>query len=776
VIRRTRLSFPLGWLSRRAAPAAVLLVSILGWLSVAGAGHELSFYPGYYPQEIRIETVAPQSAGAMLQKGQLHAYVGGDPLRGRSDPGDVRSVESLGGYLVLTFNPASPAAADRESRCDAARRIARALPAPSGPYHFHPYPVTPYDPDYLDHFDIAQSRAQEYRATAGATGSLKLRARGPLADKLLAGRLGAAGPQWDAVLEEVDLGDLLGARRTAIDGWLGPPWLKAGWFHAYLLHAPTIADQPGGKAVEALYQRLVSGEYADLAEQINLERALVSGLIGGCERVVLGYTLRRERFGAEFSQGVENIAYDSQAGFNSPIFIRTVKLKDFPWNGWLRLGIASKPTAAWNPIAGFSDPVGRLMWAGLGDPALIPAPYGGGWVDNRVTPASVTAEPAGLAIPEDALAADPATGALREVGKAKIARAKLTYRLRASAFHDNTRMTAADAVYALSFAWRWGARRSPAGAEYDPAVDASTAVLRRSLAGFKLVRVDSEVKKFSDMSFTYTVPVFDVYLNAAINPAQIAAVAPPWSAVPWHVLALMEEAVRRGLGAFSAEEARRRNVPWLDLARDPKLKEALTPLLDRFVREAYVPEPLRRFVTADEAETRWTALREFVKRRGHFVVTNGPYQLTRWSDTAVVLEVFRDFTSPLGVGSFDRFAIPRRAYVARVETRPDRLEVYPEIERVEKFLRDYRIIREPLGSPGADEDRADIPACRYVVVGAGGVVAAGVSRDVQGNRLVVDLKGRLKPGRYTVQVALSLGDNDVDPLIAAAQYEVEGAP
>ncbi len=31
----------------------------------------------------------------------------------------------------------------------------------------------------------------------------------------------------------------------------------------------------------------------------------------------------------------ENIAYDSHAGFNSAIFIRTVKLKDFPWNGWL---------------------------------------------------------------------------------------------------------------------------------------------------------------------------------------------------------------------------------------------------------------------------------------------------------------------------------------------------------------------------------------------------------------------------------------------------------
>ncbi|PYO28550.1 MAG: hypothetical protein DMD86_16145, partial [Candidatus Rokuibacteriota bacterium] len=91
-------------------------------------------------------------------------------------------------------------------------------------------------------------------------------------------------------------------------------------------------------------------------------------------------------------------------------------------------------------------------------------------------------------------------------------------------------------------------------------------------------------------------------------------------------------------------------------------------------------------------QTRWAALRQFVQRRGHFLVTNGPYRLDKWSDAAVVLEVSRDVTNPMGVGSFDRFAIPRRAYVSRIVPRADRLEVYPEIERVEKFLRDYRLV------------------------------------------------------------------------------------
>jgi len=67
------------------------------------------------------------------------------------------------------------------------------------------------------------------------------------------------------------------------------------------------------------------------------------------------------------------------------MFIRTAKLKDFPWNGWLALGVAGPTAAAWNPIAGLTDRFGRLMWFALGDPALIPAPGSADWILGRVT-------------------------------------------------------------------------------------------------------------------------------------------------------------------------------------------------------------------------------------------------------------------------------------------------------------------------------------------------------------------------------------------------------
>src|SRR5262249_46786218 len=165
-------------------------------------------------------------------------------------------------------------------------------------------------------------------------------------------------------------------------------------------------------------------------------------------------------------------------------------------------------------------------------------------------------------LPEDTLVPEPGTGLLRDAGKGRTARARITYRLVASAFHDNMRMTPADAAYAYSFAYRWGAGAGGRAAA-DSIVEAATAPLRQALVGFRVVKVDAEVKKYTDITFTYVVPVIDVYVqNGALDEDSLAALVPPWSAVPWPVMVLMEEAVRRGLAAFSQAEAKRRGGAW----------------------------------------------------------------------------------------------------------------------------------------------------------------------------------------------------------------------
>ena len=361
-----------------------VLVAALAVLGPAQAGHEPPVYPSYYPQEIRIEPIDPAAAGRALTEGRIQAYL--SPLEGLpAGAGEsVRFVESLGSYLVVRVNPDSPMATDSDARCALAAQAISALAGAHDGFRFHPYPVNPLHADYLHHFDLAaQARSRFGTPAGGGADGLKVRATGPLAEPIVQARWTPAVGEWDVAVEEIGLDDLMADSRFELAGWIGPPWLKAGWFHAWLLLAPAFSDEAQGRA-EAMLVRLQQGDYGDAEERINLERDLVRLLTGDCRTVVAGYRARRWYYSDDYSLGVENIGYDSHAGLLSAIFIRTVKLKDFPWNGWLTLGVEEAPAAAWNPIGGFTDGTGRLIWLALGDPALFPEPYDALWSLNRI--------------------------------------------------------------------------------------------------------------------------------------------------------------------------------------------------------------------------------------------------------------------------------------------------------------------------------------------------------------------------------------------------------
>jgi hypothetical protein len=358
--------------------AATLLLA-----PMARSGHELPVYPSYYPHEIEIAALEPQAAGELLAGGKLHAYVGGAPSFDGALPKDIASAPSLGSWLVVRLNPSSARAKDETSACAIVGAVVRDLEGKGGDVIAHPYPVTPLHGDYLHHVDLAE--AAKARLGAVAAGSLKLRAEGALARSLVPPEWRAESGDWDAVIHEVDAGRLVASDTMLVNGWMGPRWVRSGWFHAYRLLADTIADPNDKQRVDADVTRLQSGEVGGATERANLERDLVRRLTAGCRSAVAGYTVKREFFNASFSDGIENIAYDALDGLNSPMFIRTVKLKDFPWNGWLRLGTPAPPQAAWNPVGGFSDDFGRLMWSAIGDPAAMPSPYDHGWVLNRIS-------------------------------------------------------------------------------------------------------------------------------------------------------------------------------------------------------------------------------------------------------------------------------------------------------------------------------------------------------------------------------------------------------
>jgi hypothetical protein len=244
--------------------------------------------------------------------------------------------------------------------------------------------------DYLHHVDLAEAaKARILGGRADSSGSaarsLKLKAGSELMQTIVRSEWLTRGSDWDVEVAEVDAAELVASASFAMNGWLGPAWIRTGWFHAHLLLSGQAGDENLKQRIETHLQRLRTIAYDGEIERINLERSLVTALVSGCHTLVAGYTVKREYFNVDSSAGIENIAYDSLHGLNSPMFIRTVKLKDFPWNGSLALGIGTPPAAAWNPVAGFTDEFGRLMWSAVGDPALIPSPYESAWMLNRIS-------------------------------------------------------------------------------------------------------------------------------------------------------------------------------------------------------------------------------------------------------------------------------------------------------------------------------------------------------------------------------------------------------
>lgn len=754
---------------RRTIGAAGIAVLLVSSAPAFAGSHAVTHYPSYYPDEIRIDAVDPATGAKRLSDGTLHAYIGDTPAFAGPVPAHVKSVTSLGSFLVLTFNPASTTVASAESRCAAARAIMAALrEEKAAGFVFHPYPVTPYHADYLHHVDLVEAARSALGRATGTASSLKVDAKGRLAKAILGARWGHAGGE-DAVLEAVPVGELITPVGVRFDGWTGPPWIKLGWFQAHRLLASALAAQ-ARQAADDIHRRLVRGEALDPAEQVNLERRLIATLIAGCERLVVGYVPNREYINDASDGGIENVAYDSQWGLNAPVFIRTAKLKDYPWNGSLHLGVRGRFDAAWNPVAGFTDDGGALLWSAVGDPATIPVPFNANWIPNRVR-FDVTrsaGQSGGVKVPGDAVLPEPGTGALRPVGAHTFSSTKVVYDVLASPYLDGTESEMADLVYPFVFAYRWGARAGPDDRLREPRLGAALTTLQGRIAGLRPVRVDRAVKTIATgFDVVQKTPVLEVYLrDAPGDENQVAALAPPWSTVPWHLLALMEEAVTRGHAAFSKEEALRRHIPWLDLVRDAMLREKFMTLIAEFERERFRPDALKGLVSAEDAARRWGALKSFAEKNGHFVVTNGPYRLKSWASNSIVLEAVREATYPLGFGTFDRFANPPQAVIQETTQESGGIMIRADADITVKVARHYEIRREPLTRTTAHGTRGVLVVSRYLLIGPHGVVVnVGRMHWEKDNRFKIDLPDNMPPGQYTVVTGIFLDGNTLNPSV-----------
>jgi hypothetical protein len=750
----------------------VALVCLGPW--AARADHAITFFPSFYPQEIRIEQFDPDAAAREFanKTDPLHAYLGAAPRFRGAPPEHLKSVESLKTLIVASVNPQSQRMRSREGRCRASAQAVPAL-AKRPDLVAHAYPVTPYHADHIHHVDLA-SRANAQALHPGADPTLKFRATSGGPQGLLAEDAHLSATDWDLELLEISPESLMRMAGIGFNAWPVPPWAKDGWFQAYHLLRPALTEAESRERADAIFHRLTHGAFKDLTEQINLERDLLETLTRGCERTVLGYRLRTEFYNDDFSNGIENIVADAQFGFNSPVFLRTVKLKDFLWNGWLRLGMEERPVAAWNPVAGFTDTAGRLIWRTVADDAFLPIPYNSRWAANRTQtqPAGEAAARRSLRMPPDALVPEPRTGKLDAVGAERGAAAMVRYRVLASPYQDETAMDTADLLYPFALAFRWGAEENR-NVTFDPAISAATRLMRERLRGVKIVKVEETKLRDGEVTFTHRSVIVEVYLdNPAPDEQERAVIAPPWSAAPWHLLALMEAAVERGIAAFSESEAKRRGLPWLDLVRDPAQLEKLRALIREFANTGYRPAALKALVSAESATSRWQRLDKFVTEKGHLLVTNGPYRLKSWSASSMVFDVVREFTYPVGLGTFDLYAYPPRALITAFERAADRVVLSVDVELARKEQRNRRLVRVPLRRDTLRGTLPIQPMLRYVAIGANGRVAGtGGATRLSDERFALALPPKLPTGTYSIYAAMFLDGNTIKPEIGRVSYK-----
>ena len=218
--------------------AIAVLLSALAAATVAWGGHELPIYPSFYPHEIEIQTIAPEQAPAALLNARIHAYVGQGARFSGAQPDVIGSVESLGSFVMVRVNPQSPLARDERSTCAAAKFVVREVAKDD--VVFHPYPVTPLHGDYLYHVDLAEAAKARFTSAPEAppVPNLKVKATGSVAQTHPAWSTQAA--DWDVEVFDVDAANLVVASTRATNGWIAPPWIKTGWFHAEHLLADSV--------------------------------------------------------------------------------------------------------------------------------------------------------------------------------------------------------------------------------------------------------------------------------------------------------------------------------------------------------------------------------------------------------------------------------------------------------------------------------------------------------------------------------------------------------
>jgi peptide/nickel transport system substrate-binding protein len=359
--------------------------------------------------------------------------------------------------------------------------------------------------------------------------------------------------------------------------------------------------------------------------------------------------------------------------YGSWLWAQTMKRQD-EIGGSINLGMPSIMTEPWNPIAGTNWVYDMMPIRGIQDNAVVPDPFTGLMVPNRLASADVVVQTGlpveknldwvtlefadEIVVPDDAWVDWDAENQVFVTASEKFtetvtAKSKVVMTYEDDLFdkmtwHDGSPLTLADFVMMMITTFDRSDEASPI---YDESSVPGFNTFMDAFRGWKIASTDPLVIEY------YT----DAYqLDAENNVSNFRAAYPSaydQGQGAWHNLVIGMLAEANGEAAFSPDKAEANGVEWLSYIAGPTL-DIMKNQLDTAQAESYIPyEPtLGQYITADEAAARYANLQEWFRRYNHFYIGTGPFYLQKAFPVEGTIILQRYEAYPDMATKWDRFA------------------------------------------------------------------------------------------------------------------------
>jgi len=393
-------------------------------------------------------------------------------------------------------------------------------------------------------------------------------------------------------------------------------------------------------------QKLWAGQYKSDAERIALMAKALPLALKDSARIWL---VDQIAF-SPYRSNIE-VTTDFGGGFNTPLWVRTIRFTG-QIGGTIRAANLKVFVDPWNPVAGTNWFYDAEIQYGVNDYALIPNPYTGMYIMNRVVNYTVQVNNSGIEVPTNVIYGwDTKNNTYVFVKPHTYATTKVVavFDTNLGKYHDGTPVSVEDFIGLPALSFERVDLSSPL---YDPSAVEDFEAWRSWYIGSRIVNLNP-----------LTIEYYGNY-SSPIDPSLTAASYIGWPNMPWHVMAITRLAELNGELAYSGYKSTEKNVEWMNLIGGTSLK-ILEKWLDWAIENKYIPEDLKKEaalyginITPEEAVARYQALKKFYQTYGHFWVASGPFFLYKADFAAhqAVLKAFRDY--PYKADKFAFLATP----------------------------------------------------------------------------------------------------------------------